>query len=69
MSTDTTGIASLSVIGALIVALFAGGLYFANSGEEKAPLGMTAYQPTYQGGGKKITKKNIRVRKTRRNLY
>lgn len=66
MSSNTTGYASLAVLGTVIVSLIAGGYYYANS--ESEPYGRPTGMP-YQQGGKKSRRKHNRVRKTRRNLH
>jgi hypothetical protein len=70
MSSDTTSYTILAGLGTLIIALMAGGYYYANSETEPygRPTGMAIYQQPNQMGGKKTRRKNHRIKKTRRNL-
>jgi hypothetical protein len=64
MSSNNTGYIVLSVLGGVVIALMAGGMYYANSdsNEGYSPTGMS----TYQRGGKKTHRRKSYRKKTRK---
>ena len=69
---NTTGYISLAVVGGVIAALIAGGMYYASSDNNLTPTGMGAYGQVHQGnytphfGGKKTYRHKKNRRKTRK---
>jgi hypothetical protein len=71
MSSANSGYITLAVIGGIVAALFAGGLYYASEPNENlyAPTGMRAYSQgnqRYFGGRRKTGKRKTYVRKSRK---
>ncbi len=65
MSSKMSGYASLAAIGALMISLMVGGLYYATPSTYQSPTGRGNYFGN-QFGGKKTRKQTNRDRKTRR---
>ncbi len=69
---NNSGYISLAVVGGVIAAIIAGGMYYASGDNKMTPTGMSAYGQVHQGnftphfGGKKTHKRSKHGRKTRK---
>jgi hypothetical protein len=70
---NTSGYIGLAVIGGVVAALIAGGMYYASGDNKLTPTGMSSYGQVHQGnftphfGGRKTHRRKKHGRKSRKH--